>query len=238
MASTKHKLRLAGAFAALATLALAVSCTGFFVNPTVSTITVDPPTPSVAVGTTLQLTAAATYSDGSTGTLSGGTGCTGNTVCWTSSDTTVATISTGGLMTGVATGTTTITAANTSITGTTTGTVVETVSSMTITPSSDSIVDNGGSAGGFVDYTIEGVTPGGSQNISGLATVTPYTGGLPSAGGQISDEVSCVYDGVQFMVCTPQSEAVTTTTTFTMVVTYSGYTGTAVVSAQLTVTPD
>jgi hypothetical protein len=109
---------------------------------------------------------------------------------------------------------------------------------MTITPSSTSIVDNGGSAGGFVDYTIEGVTSSGSQNISGLVTVTPYTGGLPSAGGQESTEVSCVYDGVQFVVCTPEADAVTTTTTFTMVVTYSGYTGTAVYSAQLTVTPD
>jgi len=191
----------------------------------------------VSVASTLQMTAAATFNDGSTGNLTGGTSCTGSTVCWTSSDPTIATIATGGLLTGVATGTTTITAASGAITGTTTATVVETVSSMTITPNSDSIVDNGGSAGGFVNYTIEGVTPNGSQNISGLATVTPYTGGLPSAGGQVSTDISCVYDGVQFVVCTPQSDTVLTTTTFTMVVTYSGYTGTAVVSATLTVAP-
>ena len=40
MSSTKNKLRLAGAFAFLATLALTISCTGFFVNPTVSSITI------------------------------------------------------------------------------------------------------------------------------------------------------------------------------------------------------
>ena len=42
MSSTKNKLRLGGAFAALTALALAVSCTGFFQNPTVSSITIDP----------------------------------------------------------------------------------------------------------------------------------------------------------------------------------------------------
>jgi trimeric autotransporter adhesin len=128
MSSTKNKLRLAGAFAALAALALAVSCTGFFQNPTVSSITIDPPNPSVDFGggsdTTQQMVAAATYSDGSTGTLTGGTSCTGSTVCWSSSDTTVATITTGGLLTGVSQGTSTITAASGAITATTTATVL------------------------------------------------------------------------------------------------------------------
>ncbi|MFZ0321672.1 MAG: Ig-like domain-containing protein [Candidatus Sulfotelmatobacter sp.] len=124
MSPIKHKLRLAGAVAAILTLGLAVSCKGFFVNPTVSTITIDPPTPSVTVAATLQLTAAATYSDGSTGTLTGGTSCTGSSVCWSSSDTTVASISTGGLITGVAQGTATITAASGAITGTTTANVI------------------------------------------------------------------------------------------------------------------
>ncbi len=121
--STKRKLRLAGAFAALAMLALAVSCTGFFQNPTLTTITIDPPTPSINQGATDQLTATGTYQDGSTSSLTGGTSCSGNTVCWSSSDTTVVTISTGGLATGVAQGTATITAASGAITGTTQATV-------------------------------------------------------------------------------------------------------------------
>ena len=98
MSSTKHKLRIAGAFAFLATLALTISCTGFFVNPTVSTITIDPPNPSVSVGFTTSLTAAGTDSNGNALTLTGGTSCTGTTVCWSSSDTSVATISTGGAL--------------------------------------------------------------------------------------------------------------------------------------------
>jgi hypothetical protein len=124
MSSPKQKLRLAGAFAALATLALAVSCTGFFQNPTLTTITIDPPTPSVSQGATQQMTATGTFQDGSTSSLTGGTSCSGNIVCWSSSDTTVASITTGGLITGVAEGTATITAASGAITGTTTATIV------------------------------------------------------------------------------------------------------------------
>ncbi len=233
MSSTKNKLRLAGAFAALATLALAVSCTGFFQNPTVSTITIDPPTPSVAVNSTVQLTAAATYNDGSTGNLTGGTSCTGNTVCWSSSDPTTATVSTGGLLTGVAVGTVTINAASGSITGTTTATVAEVITSITISPTSSSIVDNGECPGtGCQEYTVNGVTPSGTQNIGGLVTLTAYPVGSTTA----ATNVSCVYDGSEFVDCTPTEASVTTTTTYTIVVTYSGYTG-STVSATLTVSP-
>ncbi len=123
MSSTKNKLRLAGAFAALAALALAVSCTGFFQNPTLTTITVDPPTPQINQGATQQMTATGTYQDSTTAALKGGTSCSGNTVCWSSSDTTVVTITTGGLAMGVAQGTATITAASGAITGTTQATV-------------------------------------------------------------------------------------------------------------------
>jgi hypothetical protein len=123
MSSSKQKLRLAAAFAALAMLALAVSCTGFFQNPILTTITIDPPTPSINQGATEQLTATGTYQDGSTSTLTGGTSCSGNTVCWSSSDTTIVTISTGGLATGVGQGSATITAASGAITATTQATV-------------------------------------------------------------------------------------------------------------------
>ena len=123
MSSSKQKLRLAAAFAALAMLALAVSCTGYFQNPILTTITIDPPTPSINQGATEQLTATGTYQDGSTSTLTGGTSCSGNTVCWSSSDTTIVTISTGGLATGVGQGSATITAASGAITATTQATV-------------------------------------------------------------------------------------------------------------------
>jgi trimeric autotransporter adhesin len=229
MVSTKHKLRLLAAFGALTTLALAVSCTGFFQNPTVSTITIDPPTPAVSVGANLQLSAAATYNDGSTGTLTGGTSCTGSTVCWSSSDTTIATITTGGLLTGVATGTTTITASSAAISGTTTATVVETVSSMTINPSTGSIPDDGVT---FAPFTIMGTTPSGSQNISALVTLTAEQNGTDAT------NITCTYDGISAQDCIAQEGTVTTTQqVYAIVVTYSGYTGTSSVTATLTVSP-
>ena len=52
MSSTKHKLRVACTFAALITLALAASCTGFFVNPTISSLAVGPASPTIETGST------------------------------------------------------------------------------------------------------------------------------------------------------------------------------------------
>jgi hypothetical protein len=66
MSSTKSKLRLIGAFALLMGLALAVGCRGFFVNPTVTSITVGPTGQSIAPGGQLQMTASGAMSDGST----------------------------------------------------------------------------------------------------------------------------------------------------------------------------
>jgi hypothetical protein len=52
MSSTKSRIRLIGAFGALAALALAVSCTGFFPGPTYSTLAIEPPTPQVPLNGT------------------------------------------------------------------------------------------------------------------------------------------------------------------------------------------
>ncbi|MFZ0279284.1 MAG: Ig-like domain-containing protein [Candidatus Sulfotelmatobacter sp.] len=237
MSSTKHKLRLVGAFAALAMLALAVSCTGFFQNPTVSSITIDPPNPTVAFGpnaATQQMTAAATYSDGSTGTLTGGSSCTGSTVCWSSSDPTVASISTGGLLTGLSAGTTTITAASGSITATTSATAAEVVTSMTITPITAGITANGTQAANF---TITGTTQSGTQDISALVTLTPdSTLGTPADDNVVSC-IATTVGGESVQQCTAAEGLITTDTTYYMVVSYSGYTGTALVYATLNVTP-
>jgi hypothetical protein len=238
MSSTRHKFSLAGAFAALATLALAVSCTGFFQNPTVSSITIDPPNPTVAYGqnaATQQMTAVASYSDGSTGTLTAGTSCTGNTVCWSSSDPTVASISTGGLLTGLSAGTTTLTAASGAITATTTATAAEVVTSMTITPITGGITANGTDAATF---TIMGTTQSGSQNISALVTLTPENPlGTVATDGVVSCIASTDSSGDPDQSCTAASD-LTSATTYYLVVTYSGYTGTATVYATLDVTPE
>ena len=105
MTSRKQKLRLIGAVATLVILATGVACKGFFVNPTVTAITIDPPNPTVSIGgAPVQLTAAGTDSNGNPLTLTAGTSCTGTTVCWSNSDPTVATLTTGGLLTAVAAG--------------------------------------------------------------------------------------------------------------------------------------
>jgi hypothetical protein len=168
MSSMKNKLRLAGAFTALATLALLISCKGFFVNPTLTTITVDPQTPNISQGASQQMTASATYQDGSTGTLTGGTSCSGNTVCWSSSDASVATITTGGLVTGVAQGTSTITAASGAITGTTTATVVlGDVTGLTLNETTYTVAVNN-----TINAYAYAQTPSGKVDVSATATWT------------------------------------------------------------------
>src|ERR1700674_3720004 len=87
MSSAKQKLRLAGAFAALATLALAVSCRGFFVNPTLTSLAIGPQNLSLAPTASQQMVATGTFSDGSTSNVTGK--CT-----WSSTDQSVATFST------------------------------------------------------------------------------------------------------------------------------------------------
>jgi hypothetical protein len=134
MSSTKQKLRLAGAFAALAALALAVSCTGFFPNPTITSLTIGPTGLTLAPGATLQMTASGVPSDGSPNQNV-------TTKCfWSSSNEAAATV---GQSTGLVTAattvanppqTTTITAAYQALTpATATLSVCPAVTSLTIT---------------------------------------------------------------------------------------------------------
>src|SRR5215813_3300916 len=104
MSSMKQKLRLAGALAVLGTLALAISCRGFFVNPTLTSIAISPTAPQVEQGKTLQLQAFGTYDDGTRSQIRSG-------LSWTSDTSSVATVDAStGILTGVSTGTATITA--------------------------------------------------------------------------------------------------------------------------------
>src|SRR6266478_3008264 len=144
MSSPNHKLRLAGAVTALAILAAtAVSCTGFFVNPTVSSLSVGPVSPTIQTGTTgnpVQMTVFATNNDGST--------TTSPSVSWSisPSDGSLATITSKGLVTSVSTGTATVTATsnqNPSATGTQTVTVtVGCISQIQIPTSANALTAN------------------------------------------------------------------------------------------------
>ena len=88
---------------------LLTSCGGgFFLHPTLSTTYINPAAATVAKSNTVQLAVVGMYSDGSQQTVND------NSVTWSSSDPTVATVSPqGGLVTGASPGTATITATTT-----------------------------------------------------------------------------------------------------------------------------
>jgi hypothetical protein len=89
---------------------------GITITTTLSSISVTPGNPTIAMGNTQQFTATGTYSDGTTQNLT-------TQVTWGSSSTTVAQISSAGLATGNSVGTTTISATLAAISGSTTLTV-------------------------------------------------------------------------------------------------------------------
>ena len=93
MLSRKHKFQVAGAIAALALLAFAASCTGFFVPEQLASITISPTSPNVPLGGTTQLTAYGTNTDSSSaGNITG-------KVSWSSSSGAVG-VSSSGVLTG------------------------------------------------------------------------------------------------------------------------------------------
>jgi uncharacterized protein YjdB len=162
MLKTKRKLQVSAAFTALILLAFSLGCNGFFVDPTLTTLTVTPVTPSVIAGSTLQLTATGSYDDGSSKNITG-------TASWSSSDASIATVSTAGLLTGVATGTATITASSAAISGNTNVTVqIAGLQSIVLSPSNTSI-----NSGQTQQYMATGhLSNGTTQDISSSATWT------------------------------------------------------------------
>jgi uncharacterized protein YjdB len=96
------------------------SCSGFFISPSISSIFISPPSATINIANTVQLNATARYSDGSSNSIMG------SSVGWSSSETNIATVtSPGGLVTGVATGTASITCTDQGVTAT---------ASITVTP--------------------------------------------------------------------------------------------------------
>jgi len=140
MSSMKSKVRLIGALVALGTLAVAISCQGFFVNPTLTGVSVGPQGLTLNIDETWQMSATGTYSDGSQKSLTKG-------LVWSSSDSnTVSVDKSSGLATGIQIGSATITGSSGSCSacsGSTTVTVQLTgVNSVVVTPSSASATIN------------------------------------------------------------------------------------------------
>jgi len=191
---SRNKLRIAGSFAALLIFALGVGCTGFFVNPTVSTISILPPSPTVSVGLSTQLSAAGTDSNGNPITLTGGTSCTGTTVCWSSDTPSVATISTGGTLTGVSAGTSTITAASGTASATTTATVtLANVTSIVLSPNTSFSMAASSTAGSGNGQCLTVLaTAGGQTGIDVTASVTWQVGTPSVITPQNAEDPMCV----------------------------------------------
>jgi hypothetical protein len=187
MSFTKHKLRLAGAFAALATLALAVSCTGFFVPEQLSSITISPSAPTVPLAGTAQVAAFGTNTDGSSA------GNTTSKVTWTSSGDGIA-VNSAGLLSGSALSSTaaTITAEDQGITATASATVcVENGTNFMIAFSPSNNVESDVAVTMVVTADVSGIM--GAQDVTaGVQWSSSNTGVSITAGDPASVDLSGV----------------------------------------------
>jgi len=131
MSTSKRKWLLFSVFLGLVSL-VGVGCRGFFVNPTLTSMTVTPASPNLQIGGTLQLIATGNNDDGSTKNLT-----TSST--WTTSDASKVTVSSTGLVKGIASTTgVTITATNGTVSGTDTVTVGQTTQTLSLSSSPSS----------------------------------------------------------------------------------------------------
>ena len=134
--------------AALLCLLAALGCGQFFPSSTtITAIQVLPSNAIVAPGVTQQYTATATFGNQSTGDVT-------SSVTWSTNATSIATISSGGLLTGVTLGTTTVQAKSGSVIGTT-GVSIQnkTITSVSIQPLTQSLSVSGSGFPMTVQYT-------------------------------------------------------------------------------------
>ncbi len=166
MFSTQSKLRLTGACVALLSLAFAISCRGFFVNPTLTAVSVGPQNLQLNFNQTWQMSATGTFSDGTQKTLTSG-------VIWSANSTPPGIVSVGqtsGLVT-----------ANSNTPGT-----------ATVSASAGSCSGCSGSTS--VTVVLSGVTSitvnGGGQTIHPTSTTPAYLQALANGGTDISQNAT------------------------------------------------
>jgi hypothetical protein len=169
---TKRKLALTLAFTVLVAVAFGVSCKNFFVDPTLSSVSVGPPTPTIETGNAGD---AGTYVQMyATGVNNDGSNASNPSVAWTltplTGATTAASITTGGKVNALAVGTVKITATstqNTAISGTQTVSVTAgCITSITLSPSSVSPLTT---VGATDDLTATATTCTTDQDITDVA---------------------------------------------------------------------
>ena len=166
-------LLLAGTSVLLASCSGGGADSGTGPQVTVASIAISPASASVDVGATTQLVG--TPVDASGGAISG------RTITWASSNTAQATVSSSGLVTGVAAGgAVTITATSDGRSGTAQITVVEPIASVTVTPGTASITVNG-----TVSLTATLRDAGGNTIAGGIiawATTNPSIASVSATG--------------------------------------------------------
>ena len=169
----------------LAVTACGSGSSGTATPRTLASLTVTPSNSSVAIGSTQQMTATGTYSDGTTGNLT-------SSVTWTSSDSSVETVSSSGLVTSVGLGTAMITAASGSISNHTNLTVNPALVSIAVTPVTPSTPVNGTqqftATGTYSDSSQQDITGSVNWSSSDTTVATINSAGLATgvAAGNVS----------------------------------------------------
>jgi hypothetical protein len=218
---TGRKLALTLAFTIFVALSFGASCQGFFVAPTLTSITINPTSPSVQLGLSTSVQAYGVNSNQQGMNLTGG-------VSWSSSDDTIATVTGSGsaVLTGVSIGTVTLTASSESVTNTATATVFITVSTMTITPTSQSVTPLTGTTPQPYIVKVNGTT-----DISNSATLTAYQNGTASTDVTCSYALTGPTGGTAGIYCS--GDGAEPAGTYQLIATYTGTTITA--TATLTI---
>jgi hypothetical protein len=171
---------------------IAASATLNVGQPTLVLLAVTPANPAFALGTTLPLTATGTYTDGSTLDLT-------SAVTWTTTDSTVATVSSEGMATSVAVGSSAVTARSGSITGSTTLTITPAVLvSIAVTPAIPTIplgtTQQFTATGTYTDHSTQNITSTvqWSSDTPAVATISndATTQGLASSFSQGSAAIT------------------------------------------------
>jgi trimeric autotransporter adhesin len=150
-----------------AALGAETGSTNLTVVPSLVSVQVNPPNPSIADGTTQPFAATGTFSDGSTQNIT-------TSVTWSSSLVSIATVTASGLANGIAAGQTTIAATAGSISGSTVLTVTPaTLTAITVTPANPTI-----SVGTSQSFTATGLFSDGSTEV--LTTSVNWSSSTPA----------------------------------------------------------
>jgi uncharacterized protein YjdB len=209
---------------ALLLASLAVPFIGCGSSTTVDSIQVTPATVSLATGATAQLTATGTYGHGSHPSSSQNIT---SAVTWSSSATSVATVSSAGVVTGVGAGTTTITAstqgfggvitsneASITVTGGGSGPTSSTLTSLALIPGTQS-VSSPGQTGQFI--AIGTTSSGATEDLTGSVTWSSSSAQVATISvGGLATGVSQGTTTITAIATNPDKTVVTGTATFTV----------------------